>query len=202
MEWTNRGFRMKIMNVSLLLLFLSCILSSGLGYAQTRKIETAEKVDTNKISAGEYLAMISTLSGLNKENKKLFMQIEDLKSKLLELEDSKSEIKFVEWIGILLAAVSAIVTVLGVFIAIFSFFGYKKIVSSTTDLATTIATDISTRKVTEIAQEKVPASVQDELIKLVDQGRFDNAIHDAVIKVTFRGVARSHEENMQEKTYI
>ncbi|MNR19034.1 hypothetical protein D3C85_1357980 [compost metagenome] len=75
------------------------------------------------------------------------MQVEEFKSKLSKLEDSKSEIKFVEWIGILLAAVSAIVTVLGVFIAIFSFFGYKKIVSSTTDLATTIATDISTKKV-------------------------------------------------------
>lgn len=198
MDVINRVFRMKIINLSLLLLFFSCIFSSEMGYAQTRSNELVEKVDANHISSNDYSVMISTLSDLNKENKKLFMQVEELKSKLSKIEDSKSEVKFVEWIGILLAAVSAIVTVLGVFIAIFSFFGYKKIVSSTTDLATTIATDISTKKVTEIAQKKVPASVQDELIKLVDQGRFDNAIYDAVIKVTFRGVAGSPEDNMQE----
>lgn len=171
--------------------FLICFLTTTV-YAQNKQSDVNSQEQIMLIK--KHSEMNSKIKNIESENYALKKEIAELKNILSESQEDKASIKFAEWMSFLLAAVSAIVTVLGVGIAIFSFFGYKKIMSSAAD----IATSISTRVVAEVAAEQVPSSVQNELINLVEQGRFDTAIYDAVARVTFRGIDGTHDDDFSE----
>lgn len=105
---------------------------------------------------------------------------------------------FAIWIGILLASITVILTVLGIAMAIFSFFGYKKIMSSAKD----VATSISTTEATKITKSLAPTVTKNVLLKLIDEGKFDEIIENAVEEVTYRGIQFSPEETNQDEEKI
>lgn len=125
-------------------------------------------------------------------------QILSMQEKIDKIEDD-SGLNFAVWSGILLTSVAVILTALGIVMALFSFFGYKKMINSAKDAAT----KISTQKASEVTEKLAPEVTESVLLKLIDQGNFDALIFDAVQKVTYRGIAFSSgdmlDDNKQEE---
>ncbi|MFW5394144.1 hypothetical protein V1951_23095, partial [Yersinia sp. 2544 StPb PI] len=89
---------------------------------------------------------------------------------------------------------AVILTALGIVMALFSFFGYKKMINSAKDAAT----KISTQKASEVTEKLAPEVTESVLLKLIDQGNFDALIFDAVQKVTYRGIAFSSGDMLDD----
>lgn len=87
--------------------------------------------------------------------------------------------------SVVLAAVSVIITVLGVLIAILSIFGYTNIKNES------IKSSQETAKATiaEIAEEGLEEATENSLIKLITKGRFDEIIQNAVANISYRGIS-------------
>lgn len=104
----------------------------------------------------------------------------ELTQKNLESFKQENSTSWVEWVGILLASVAAIVTTFGVFIAFFSFYGYKKIIEETKTIAA--------EKTEDTLPKILPNCTKNELVKLVESGTFNEVIENAVLKITYRGI--------------
>ncbi|GCF91105.1 hypothetical protein [Shewanella sp. M-Br] len=104
----------------------------------------------------------------------------DLTQKNLESFKQQNSTSWVDWVGILLASVAAIVTTFGVFIAFFSFYGYRKIIEETKKIAA--------EKTKETLPEILPNYTKNELIELIESGTFNAVIENAVLKITYRGI--------------
>ncbi|MEX0604991.1 MAG: hypothetical protein WD623_05325 [Marinobacter sp.] len=102
--------------------------------------------------------------------------------------NSTNGIDFAQWVGVLLACVAVIITVLGVVIAMFSFFGYRKIMSS--------AEDNAAEKAREVACDLIKSTINEttklELIKLFESNKLDDFLMDAAGKVIYHGISRTH----------
>ncbi len=120
-------------------------------------------------------------------------QILSMQEKIDKIEDD-SGLNFAVWSGILLTSVAVILTALGIVMALFSFFGYKKMINSAKDAAT----KISTQKASEVTEKLAPEVTESVLLKLIDQGNFDALIFDAVQKVTYRGIAFSSGDMLDD----
>lgn len=123
------------------------------------------------------------------------VEIEVMKNKIISLENS-SGMNFAVWTGILLASIAVILTVLGIAMAVFSFFGYKKIMASVKDVATTI----SATEAAIVSERLAPTVTEDVLLKLIEGRSFDKIIYEAVQKVTYRGIRFSSEDMLEEDT--
>ncbi len=100
--------------------------------------------------------------------KKLQEDYLDLKQNLAVQDKSDELTTFSSWASILLTSVAVIVTVLGVIIAIISFYGFKSIGKQA-------------EKAAESAiQEKLDGIAIAEFEKLVNEGRLTASIHNAV----------------------
>ncbi|WP_188660983.1 hypothetical protein [Terasakiella brassicae] len=75
-----------------------------------------------------------------------------------------------------MAAVTVVVTVFGVVIAILSFFGYRETLKK--------ATEVAEEKATETAG----AAAKAEIERLVSAGEFNDSIELAVDKVVYKGI--------------
>ncbi len=106
-----------------------------------------------------------------------------MQEKIDKLEDS-SGLNFAVWSGILLTSVAVILTALGIVMAVFSFFGYKKMING----AKEAATRISTEKASEVTEELVPNITETVLLKLLEEGNFDDLIFEGIEKVAYRGI--------------
>lgn len=183
-------------------LYLCLILTSTMPYVANAQTATTESdsqfnVQTSELSSqSEKLALVKnnesdvlTLNALVNEQKQ---QILHLQEKINKIEDS-SGLNFAIWSGILLTSVAVILTALGIVMAIFSFFGYKKMINS----AKESATKISTEKASEVTEKLAPEVTESVLLKLMDQGNFDTLILEAVQKVTYRGIAFSSGDMLE-----
>ncbi|MCW8336640.1 hypothetical protein, partial [Vibrio paucivorans] len=88
---------------------------------------------------------------------------------------------FSVWTGILLASVSAIVTTLGVVIAIGSVFGYKKIMSSSRDEAE------------RVARGEANLVAKEEIADRINRGEFNTLVMEAVDRVAFGNINSNGE---------
>jgi hypothetical protein len=138
---------------------------------QTDKIEPVSHDTLND--------MQSQIEFLKNEIEKLSIHIQ--KPIVNEPDNSMS---FEVFTGILLASVALLVTILAAGIAIFSFFGYQKIISSTKEAAEKIAKKVAAETSINTTHE----ATKTELITLLQKGKFDSIINKAVEKVTFRGI--------------
>lgn len=91
---------------------------------------------------------------------KALISIGNEKEKIQAELDSDHGLSFATWTGILLACVSVIVTVLGVVIAILSFFGYRATIE----------------KAKKIALKSADKSAREEVRGQIENGRFDKLI--------------------------
>jgi hypothetical protein len=127
---------------------------------------------------------VSTLKRLES----LQVQNSEFQSEISTLNEKQSTPSWVEWVGILLASVAAIITTFGVFIAIFSFFGYKKIMDESKNVAEA--------KVEKTIPEILPEYTKRYLIQLIEDGSFNEIIENSVAKVTFRGIGIDQDDEV------
>lgn len=157
----------------------------------------SKQADNNKNISNENITTyleskkITELTSLINSQK---VEIEVMRNKVTSLENS-SGMNFAVWTGILLASVAVILTVLGIAMAVFSFFGYKKIMDSVKDVATTI----STTEAAIVSERLAPTVTEDVLLKLIEGRSFDKIIYEAVQKVTYRGIRFSSEDMLEEE---
>lgn len=136
-----------------------------------------------QVSNGESIQFVHESNASAFRNLKVDELIQIVKiqqEKLRELEFRQHEASdkgftFVTWVGVLLACVTVIVTILGVAIALVTFFGYRA----------TIA------KAESVAALKAIEAGEKEIAKQFAAGGFDAAIQEAVDKVVYRGMSNS-----------
>lgn len=83
-----------------------------------------------------------------------------------------------------LAGASVIITALGVLIAILSILGYSNIKKE----AVKTSRDTAKETVESIAGEELMAATEKNIIELMESGRFDGIIENAVVNITYRGI--------------
>ncbi|EIO3983022.1 hypothetical protein LQK30_002399 [Vibrio vulnificus] len=150
------------------------------------KIHLAERVEV----AGQALGEVETrtleqtellnlrLDSLEVQLEALSENLDNLKTQ--EVNDSLG-MNFSVWTGILLASVSAIVTTLGVVIAIGSVFGYKKIMDS------------SRREAERVAKEEANQVAKEEVAERISRGEFNALVIEAVDRVAFGNINSNSE---------
>jgi hypothetical protein len=107
------------------------------------------------------------------------------------LQEKGSGMKFEVWAGLLLASSALLLTIVGVGIALLSIFGYKKIIN----ISTTVAEDTARKISTETSFQMVPDATTRELIRLMDDKKFDPIISKAVEAFLYRGVTPFSDED-------
>ncbi|HGO4161507.1 TPA: hypothetical protein ACK1B7_002810 [Serratia marcescens] len=157
-------------------------ISPALGISQ-------EETTNQKSLQSESILLLNSLVNDQKQ------QITQMQEKIDKLEDS-SGLNFAVWSGIALTSVAVILTALGIVMAIFSFFGYKKMING----AKEAATRISTEKATEVTEGLVPGITETVLLKMLDGGKFDDLIFDGIEKVAYRGIEFSGGDMLEDNT--
>lgn len=125
-------------------------------------------------------------------------RLDSIESKLVNYKDSLEALKvegvneslgmnFSVWTGILLASVAAIVTTLGVVIAIGSIFGYKKIMDS------------SRQEAERVAKVEANQVAKDEIAERIRKGEFNALVMEAVDRVAFGNINSNNEYEFDEK---
>ncbi|EPE1000743.1 hypothetical protein WIA93_19975 [Citrobacter amalonaticus] len=159
--------------------------------SETKQADNNKNISNENITTYLESKKITELTSLINSQK---VEIEVMRNKVTSLENS-SGMNFAVWTGILLASVAVILTVLGIAMAVFSFFGYKKIMDSVKDVATTI----STTEAAIVSERLAPTVTEDVLLKLIEGRSFDKIIYEAVQKVTYRGIRFSSEDMLEEE---
>lgn len=145
--------------------------------------EHVEEVDSSIAEVDESAARQAQL---------LRKKLDHLEEQLIDYEKSLEFLKtegvnqtlgmnFSVWTGILLASVSAIVTTLGVVIAIGSVFGYKKIMSSSRDEAE------------RVARGEANLVAKEEIADRINRGEFNTLVMEAVDRVAFGNINSNGE---------
>lgn len=126
-----------------------------------------------------------------KENEKnseiLELKIQIQTDKIEELEQEIEKLKEKpesNTASIVLAAASLIITALGVLIAILSILGYSNIKKE----AMKTSSDTAKAIVASIAGAELMTATENNIIQLMESGRFDKIIQDAVENITYRGI--------------
>ncbi|EGR0059614.1 hypothetical protein K5N55_001722 [Vibrio vulnificus] len=141
------------------------VAGQALGEVETRTLEQTELLNQR-------------LDSLEAQLETLGENLDGLKTK--GVNDSLG-MNFSVWTGILLASVSAIVTTLGVVIAIGSVFGYKKIMDS------------SRREAERVAKEEANQVAKEEVAERISRGEFNALVIEAVDRVAFGNINSNSE---------
>lgn len=156
--------------------------------SSTQTEKTAKDDDISKSIQAYEISALKTLIDEQKD------KIASLQNKLDTIENS-SGLNFAVWSGIILTSVAILLTTLGIIIAVFSFFGYKKVMNGAKDAAKNVSKD----KATEITERLAPTLTENILLKLLENGNFDEIIQQAVEKVTYRGIEFSSGDMLEEQ---
>ncbi|WP_157225377.1 hypothetical protein [Pseudomonas poae] len=97
---------------------------------------------------------------------------------------------------LLLSAVSVIITVLGVLIAILAILGYRNIKNE----AIKDARKTAKETVKIVAKEEIPRATEDNIIKLIEENRFDRLIQNAVENIVYRDTSMPDEVADEERS--
>ncbi|WP_188009055.1 hypothetical protein [Grimontia hollisae] len=153
------------------------------------------KVNLSENAAGPSLGEVEDRA--LEQTRMLNQRLDTLEGQLEALSGSLSSLKingindslgmnFSVWTGILLASVSAIVTTLGVVIAIGSVFGYKKIMDS------------SRREAERVAKEEANQVAKEEVAERIGRGEFNALVIEAVDRVAFGNINSNNELDEEE----
>ncbi len=94
-----------------------------------------------------------------------------------------------------LAAASVIITALGVLIAILSILGYTNIKKE----AVRVSADTAKQTVASIADVELMNATESNIVKLMENGRFDEIIRESIASVAYRGISISDEFEEEEE---
>ncbi|EGR1868734.1 hypothetical protein D3N24_14975 [Vibrio vulnificus] len=168
------------------------LLNKLVGEVGRLKEEQAENSSLVMRSIGE----VETAS--KEQVHELNQRVEQIKEQLEAMDVSLNALKtqgvneslgmnFSVWTGILLASVSAIVTTLGVVIAIGSIFGYKKIMDS------------SRGEAERVAKEEANKVAKEEVAERIERGEFNSLVIEAVDRVAFGNINSNDELDDEER---
>lgn len=114
------------------------------------------------------------------------LEFQEEKIKLLERKVHQLEVpQDNDAAAIVLTAVSVIVTVLGVLIAILSIIGYSNLKKEAIKSSQQTAQETIDKRVEEGLRDATEKSI----IKLIEQGRFDEIIQNAIANIEYRGIS-------------
>ncbi|CCN50205.1 exported hypothetical protein [Vibrio nigripulchritudo MADA3029] len=106
----------------------------------------------------------------------------EIEKKIENLYEEKSYFSYADFAAIAITCVSVLITVVGIAIALLSFFGFKNIQkttkTSTEELATKIANDT--------AENAIEPAVEKQLTKLIDEGKINEHLEEVVDSFIFR----------------
>lgn len=149
-------------------------------FAYAAKVQTP----TQEVSvSNDSVFLTKERSKIEHLEKLIFEQ--DLKIKQLEAEKKSADgsgMNFAVWIGILLASVSVVVTVLGVVMAIFSFYGYRKMIDNAKRQAANEAKSVAST----VAKANVHDATKTTLIELINDRKLDSIFEELVEKNIYR----------------
>ncbi|MEZ8388252.1 hypothetical protein AB6C53_03175 [Vibrio splendidus] len=126
----------------------------------------------------------STVAGLLKQQTKLISDLQkqqlDSAQQIIALSSSKDDMSYAFWVSILLACVTIIVTVLGVVIAIISFFGFNHVKQSAKDAAEKLSRSVASEVAKEESNKKINEVAKTEIARLLDGGELQEHLESAV----------------------
>ncbi len=173
------------------------------GYAETNKtisyVRTSldpNKSTTSEVSDNQQKVLLAIIeeqkhnlekldSAYNKQNEEFIVfkaEYQELRNEFARQEKSDELTTFSGWASVLLTSVAVIVTVLGVIIAILSFYGFKTIKEQAAEIARKASEDEIEKKLNEIAVR--------EFKKMIDGGELTPQLMSAVDMII-----RSQNEN-------
>lgn len=145
-----------------------------------RKLD--ELIFKSSVSKINYDNKITTLEEKVKSQDGL---INILISKDLSLNASTERVSgYEKWTSILLGSVTVIITTLGVFIALLSFFGYREVIKRSEE----IASNISAKEAEIKSQELVPEAVKQEIASQIEGGQLRKFIKENLEEIALRGI--------------
>lgn len=161
-----------------LLIFNSYVIASSASNLQPQEASKTETVANERLK--ESISTTDLKSLIEQQNAIITsMQSEQLKLKN-KLQHYENQANFSTWVGTLLACVTIIVTVLGVVVAIISFFGFKHV----KDSAKNAAEEISEKTASEVARDEASKNITQvarvEVARLLDTGELKDHLEDAV----------------------
>ncbi|WP_288741417.1 hypothetical protein [uncultured Rheinheimera sp.] len=183
------------------LLFIYALTFNSLSYAHNKQSsevhvyvpQTTQEASKHKGEL-ELLRRIETMDQVIKQQE---ATIQRLKSDISDVAKKKVDagMSFEVFAGIMLTGASLLLTIVGVGIALLSIFGYKKIMN----LASNLAQEKATQVATKTSQETMQQAVTEQLIFLVEKGKFDPIISTAVEAFAYRGMAPLPDIDIKEE---
>jgi hypothetical protein len=175
---------------SILLIFFSATLFADEdAHTQSKQFESKFK------SVDKELELMNRRTAeLSKKVKHQNIIISNLEIKLSSTPTNDQKgMTFEVWTGILLACSALLLTIVAIGIALLSIFGYKKIVNTSTAAAEEIAKKVAMSTALDTTHE----ATTNELIRLLNNGDFNEIIREAVETISYRGIRSLSELDEQ-----
>ncbi|MBG0757426.1 hypothetical protein BOO21_19020 [Vibrio cidicii] len=145
------------------------------------------KAQISAISASkdsESLELVSSIASLKTQIDNVEKNLEKLKSsghidiekRVDNLYDEKKYFSYADFAAIAITCVSVLITVVGIAIALLSFFGFKNILKTTRSSTTALATQIAN----DTAKNAIEPAVEKQLTKLIDEGKINKHLEEVV----------------------
>jgi hypothetical protein len=163
----------------ILLLVLSPTLSANEIDAEQAENEKTHGFSSQKENINKPIILLETR--LEHQAQKIQKLEAELRSVNSRRDDGMS---FEVWAGLLLASSALLLTIIGIGIALLSVFGYRKLAKSSKEAAEKVSIKVA-RETSEATANKATAA---ELVRLLEAGKFDNVIREAIETISFRGV--------------
>lgn len=162
---------------------------SGVVVSSEPSLKSAPEQTSNNVELYKVVqeAVSAGISGDEKSSEIMELKFQLQADKIARLE------REVEWLkgkpesntaSTVLAGASVIITALGVLIAILSILGYANIKKE----AVKTSRDTAKETVESIAGEELMTATEKNIIELMESGRFDGIIENAVVNITYRGI--------------
>ncbi|MHC5131410.1 hypothetical protein ACYSTU_09730 [Pseudomonas glycinis] len=176
--------------------------------AETSNTETKEQNQeelslTNHNNVKDYLLIQEIVQSMtpkaDSSTRDLALEVKLQAEKIKNLEKEVSELRKPDDNSVatlLLSAVSVIITVLGVLIAILAILGYRNIKNE----AIKDARKTAKETVKIVAKEEIPRATEENIIKLIEENRFDRLIQNAVENIVYRDTSMSDEVADEERS--
>lgn len=158
---------------------------------------------TNYNNLKDYLLIQEIVQSMSSKadssTRDLALEVKLQAEKIKNLEKEVSELRIPDDNSVatlLLSAVSVIITVLGVLIAILAILGYRNIKNE----AIKDARKTAKETVKIVAKEEIPRATEENIIKLIEENRFDRLIQNAVENIVYRDTSMPDEVADEERS--
>lgn len=170
---------------------------------EAKKQNQEESSLTNHNNLKDYLLIQEIVQSMtpkaDSSTRDLALAVKLQAEKIKNLEKEVSELRKPDDNSVatlLLSAVSVIITVLGVLIAILAILGYRNIKNE----AIKDARKTAKETVKIVAKEEIPRATEENIIKLIEENRFDRLIQNAVENIVYRDTSMPDEVADKERS--